>query len=65
MKSKRSRNRRRREARDRAASTATLPSTVPNYGVRCSNGDAVPTVGNMALCGPCVFGEADTAGGNW
>jgi len=24
-----------------------------------------PTVGNTDLCGPCCFGEADTAGGNW
>ena len=24
-----------------------------------------PTVGDTELCGPCCFGEADTAGGNW
>ena len=24
-----------------------------------------PTVRATGLCGPCTFGEADTAGGNW
>lgn len=28
----------------------------------CGDGPIVPLTG---LCGPCTFGEADTAGGNW
>lgn len=36
-----------------------------NYDVRCENCDAVPTVGDLGLCGPCTFGEAETADGNW
>lgn len=31
----------------------------------CSNCGEVPTVVPTSLCGPCCFGEADTAGGNW
>lgn len=31
----------------------------------CANCDSVPTVNPIGLCGPCCFGEADTAGGNW
>ena len=36
-----------------------------NYDARCQVCDATPTVGDTKLCGPCCFGEADTAGGNW
>jgi len=31
----------------------------------CQNCGEVPTVHPTALCGPCCFGEAATAGGNW
>ena len=31
----------------------------------CQNCEATPTVHPTQLCGPCCFGEADTAGGNW
>lgn len=31
----------------------------------CDNCGAVPTVYPTGLCGPCCFGEANTAGGNW
>lgn len=31
----------------------------------CQNCGATPTVHPTRLCGPCCFGEADTAGGNW
>lgn len=37
----------------------------PNWEVECENCGQKPTVGDMGLCGPCCFGEADTAGGNW
>ncbi len=32
----------------------------------CANCGELPTVkGGIGLCGPCTFGEAETAGGNW
>lgn len=31
----------------------------------CSVCGEVPTVHPTGLCGPCCFGQADTAGGNW
>lgn len=37
----------------------------PNWSVSCENYSQVPTVGDLGLCEPCVFGEADTIGGNW
>lgn len=34
-------------------------------GDGCENCGAQPTVVATGMCGPCTFGEADTAGGNW
>ena len=31
----------------------------------CENCGAKPVVNATGLCGPCTFGEAATAGGNW
>ena len=31
----------------------------------CENCGETPTVHPTSLCGPCCFGEAETAGGNW
>lgn len=36
-----------------------------NWEVECMNCGEKPTVGSTELCGPCCFGEAETAGGNW
>jgi ribosomal protein L37E len=36
-----------------------------NYKVKCIVCGQKPTVANTRLCGPCCFGEAETAGGNW
>lgn len=36
-----------------------------NWEVGCEVCGNKPTVGDLGLCGPCCFGEADTAGGNW
>jgi hypothetical protein len=36
-----------------------------NWQKPCMNCGQKPTVGTTRLCGPCCFGEADTAGGNW
>lgn len=36
-----------------------------NYDVSCCVCGEKPTVLNTELCGPCCFGEAETANGNW
>lgn len=44
----------------------TLKKAVePNYKVKCICCEGEPTVGNSRMCGPCYFGDASTAGGNW
>ncbi|MBO0715831.1 MAG: hypothetical protein J2P55_00650 [Rhizobiales bacterium] len=37
----------------------------PDWEHECSNCGAKPIVPASGMCGPCTFGEADTAGGNW
>lgn len=32
---------------------------------KCEVCGAKPVVNATGLCGPCTFGEAETAGGNW
>ena len=41
------------------------PDTEPDWTRNCENCGATPVVGDLNLCGPCCFGEADTMGGNW
>jgi hypothetical protein len=36
-----------------------------DWKTKCCVCGAVPTVHPMGLCGPCCFGEAATAGGDW
>ena len=36
-----------------------------DWGRKCENCGATPVVNATGLCGPCTFGEAATAGGNW
>lgn len=36
-----------------------------NWQVPCECCGQKPTVHPTGLCGPCCFGEAETAGGNW
>lgn len=56
-------NRQRNKGRKEASKADD--DTVPNWKVKCEICDEVPTVGSTGLCGPCCFGEAETAGGNW
>lgn len=42
-----------------------VPDTAPDWGGTCENCGSSPIVPLTGLCGPCTFGEADTAGGNW
>ncbi len=39
--------------------------TDPDWSRKCSVCEASPVVPVTGMCGPCTFGEADTAGGNW
>lgn len=43
----------------------TLKDGDKDWATPCENCDQLPTVYPIGLCGPCCFGEADTAGGNW
>jgi hypothetical protein len=42
-----------------------LPETRPDWTRKCENCGASPIVPATGMCGPCTFGEAETAGGNW
>lgn len=37
----------------------------PDWTKKCIVCGAKPVVPVTGMCGPCTFGEADTAGGNW
>lgn len=37
----------------------------PDWGSGCEVCGATPVIPVTGMCGPCTFGEADTAGGNW
>ena len=41
------------------------PDTTPDWSGKCETCNTSPIVPTTGLCGPCTFGEADTAGGNW
>lgn len=36
-----------------------------DWSNRCEICGGSPVVPETGMCGPCTFGEADTAGGNW
>lgn len=37
----------------------------PDWEGHCELCGASPILPSTGLCGPCTFGEAETAGGNW
>lgn len=41
------------------------PRVQPDYTRSCSSCGAKPVLPLTGMCGPCSFGEAETAGGNW
>jgi len=51
--------------RAREQRIAALEDGDKDWETPCQNCEQVPTVHPLELCGPCCFGEADTAGGNW
>lgn len=44
---------------------ATPEQTRPDWERRCEVCGNSPVVPITGMCGPCTFGEAETAGGNW
>ena len=54
-----------RDKSEKQKGEAELPSCEPDWATPCEVCGAVPTLTGIGLCGPCTFGEADTAGGNW
>lgn len=58
----------RQEAKGRTVEILTNdndPRTKPDWSRGCENCQARPVVPCTGLCGPCTFGEAETANGNW
>lgn len=56
--------------RKRVGATQEKPTfpkiqTEPDWFGRCENCGASPILPATGMCGPCTFGEADTADGNW
>lgn len=47
------------------AKTKIDPETEPDWSGECEVCGSSPIVPVSGMCGPCTFGEADTAGGNW
>ncbi len=47
------------------ATKANATECNPDWSGECSTCGSSPTVPATGLCGPCTFGEASTAGGNW
>lgn len=39
--------------------------TEPDWEGKCEVCGQSPIVPETGMCGPCTFGEAETAGGNW
>ena len=44
---------------------ATKEEMEPDWTKKCIVCGNVPTVPVTEMCGPCTWGEAATAGGNW
>lgn len=41
------------------------PRIEPDWTHQCENCGATPVVPLTGMCGPCTFGEAETADGKW
>lgn len=41
------------------------PRIEPDWKHKCEVCGAKPTVPLTGMCGPCTWGDAETAGGNW
>lgn len=63
--SKRSKEKHHTAKRQQPQPDAHLKDDDKDWDTPCQNCGQVPTVHPVALCGPCCWGEAETAGGNW
>ena len=54
-----------RAAFSKAPATPKLGPGDADWTRECGNCDASPVVNCSGLCGPCHFGDASTAGGEW
>lgn len=45
--------------------TSDDPEVKPDWSHACENCGAKPILPVTGMCGPCTFGESETAGGNW
>lgn len=50
---------------DKYKSHVCLECVEPDWERQCFNCEETPIVPVTGMCGPCTFGEAETAGGNW
>jgi hypothetical protein len=55
------------QAERRAKIAPEVPAELvePDWAATCENCGATPVLPMTGMCGPCTFGEAETAGGNW
>jgi hypothetical protein len=53
------------QARPNNANALDESETTPDWTHECEVCGETPIVPFTGLCGPCTFGEAETAGGNW
>ena len=53
------------QARRRWPSGTTVKDIEPDWTGTCENCGESPIVPLTGMCGPCTFGEAETANGNW
>ena len=62
-----SRKRKKRDGSRRGAEVIEPddPRVQPDWDGECFVCGKSPTLPLTGMCGPCTFGEADTAGGNW
>ena len=56
---------RRQERKSAGAKKPDSKATEPDWKKSCFVCGEKPTVPCTGMCGPCTFGEAETAGGNW
>jgi hypothetical protein len=47
------------------AARPAQPASSADWSRNCPNCGQTPVVEETGLCGPCTFGEAETADGNW
>lgn len=49
----------------KSAQREKMNDTTPDWTQECMVCGGAPIVPVSGMCGPCTFGEAETAGGNW